>query len=137
MVFTKSNVIAVAHTTHRTGVYLSGGLSVMKHKTSKSDQERSESEGQSTRTGETDRGSGGSNTQESRVEALQRSVGNQGIQRRYRNGHLPAKPTVSQPDDEDEREAEQVAKQVMRSSATGSVHYGHADDAADGPDKSV
>lgn len=48
------------------------------------------------------------------VGALHRTVGNQAVRRRFENGTLQASLAVSQPGDPTEREAERVAKQVMR-----------------------
>ena len=57
-----------------------------------------------------------SRTRSRPVASLHRTVGNQELQRLHQEGHLQAKLTVSQPNDEYEREAERVAEQVTRPS---------------------
>lgn len=52
------------------------------------------------------------------VSSLHRTVGNQAVRRLYESGEIQAKLKVSQPDDSAEREAEQVAEQIMRMSPT-------------------
>jgi hypothetical protein len=49
-----------------------------------------------------------------RVVFLQRTIGNQGVERLIKSGALQAKLKVGQPGDEYEKEADRVAEQVMR-----------------------
>ncbi len=49
-----------------------------------------------------------------RVLFLQRTIGNQGVERLIRSGALQAKLKIGQPDDIYEQEADRVAEQVMR-----------------------
>lgn len=53
-----------------------------------------------------------------RVLSLQRTIGNQAVQRLIRSGGLQAKLTVSQPGDIYEREADSVAERVMKMQST-------------------
>ncbi len=48
------------------------------------------------------------------IHALQRSIGNQAVQRLFKSGHLQAKLNIGQPHDIYEQEADRVADQVMR-----------------------
>jgi hypothetical protein len=45
---------------------------------------------------------------------LQKTIGNQAVQRLFKSGHLQAKLKIGQPNDIYEQEAERVADQVMR-----------------------
>lgn len=47
------------------------------------------------------------------VHSLQRAAGNQALQAIYEGGAIPRGPTVSQPDDSAEREAERVSDEVL------------------------
>ncbi len=60
-----------------------------------------------------------SGARRSRIDDLHRAVGNQTIQRLHERGDLQARLEVSQPDDEDEREAERVAQQVTGAGPQG------------------
>jgi hypothetical protein len=51
------------------------------------------------------------------VWQLQQQVGNQTVQQLLRSGFIQTKPTISNPDDPEEREADEVARKVMRSHA--------------------
>ncbi len=57
---------------------------------------------------------------------LQRTVGNQGVQRLLRAGVIQAKLRISRPADSYEREADRVADQVMRMPAPGAEERGTA-----------
>jgi hypothetical protein len=48
------------------------------------------------------------------VAVLQRSVGNQAVQRLFKSGYLQAKLKIGQPNDIYEQGADRVAEQVMR-----------------------
>jgi len=48
------------------------------------------------------------------VAVLQRTIGNQAMQRLFRSGVLQAKLKIGQPNDVYEQEADRVAEQVMR-----------------------
>ncbi len=47
---------------------------------------------------------------------LQRSIGNQSVQRLYKSGFFQTKLTIGQPNDKYEQEADRVAEQIMRTS---------------------
>jgi hypothetical protein len=58
------------------------------------------------------------------ILALQQQAGNQAVQEFLRNGLIKAKLAISQPDDPDEREADDVADRIMRKHAGGPVSSG-------------
>lgn len=91
----------------------------MKLKEWKSDQKQSDNGKQSKLQTDNDREAAAS-PGASPIGSLHRSRGNQAVQQLYRNGLIQAKLSVSQPSDEDEQEAEQVAERVMHMSATES-----------------
>lgn len=84
--------------------------SMQRTKSADSDSERPSSSGQR----ETVRNSSESEAQSGRVAALHRSAGNQAVQNLWDEGFQQPKLEVSQPGDPGEREAEAVARDVMR-----------------------
>jgi hypothetical protein len=48
------------------------------------------------------------------VLLLQRTIGNQAVLRLLKSGWIQAKPTINQPNDAYEQEADRVADQIMR-----------------------
>jgi hypothetical protein len=52
------------------------------------------------------------------ISHLQRTIGNQAVQRLYKSGVLQAKLKINEPNDVYEQEADRVAEHVMRMPAT-------------------
>lgn len=73
-----------------------------------------EKESSSDRQHDAERESNSSNDRSELIAPLHQTEGNQTVQRLYESGEIQAALSVSQPGDPKEREAEQVAEQVMR-----------------------
>jgi hypothetical protein len=60
------------------------------------------------------------------ILSLQRTIGNQAVQRLYKSGLLQAKLRIGRPNDIPEREADRVAEQVMRMPETTAISGQHS-----------